>query len=184
MKKKFVQKIVNSISSKFWRVFLLLANEVSTGSSKLCCFGSNDQFNKVVFWKAHKVFLISGIPAKRFQVLTRKFWRYGHNYNLHVQKHKLQKNFFPSRKFIISLFLFWKLSDISVVFWRKLFGRVAKIVFCVARESFLMKTNSVKKIVTPSGLDYGKLFRILGDKVTAVSSKFLCTCSDEHFEEK
>ena len=48
-KKNFVQKTVNSISSKFGRVFLIVANEVTTGLSKLRCFCSNDHFNKKVF---------------------------------------------------------------------------------------------------------------------------------------
>ena len=52
---------------------------------------------------------------------------------------------FSSKKIIISLFLFRNLSDKSVVFWRKIFGRVAKIAFSVAWESFLMKTISDKK---------------------------------------
>ena len=33
-------------------------------------------------------------------------------------------------------------------------------------------------------MDYGKLFRIFGDNVTAVLSKFLCTCADEDFTGK
>ena len=121
---------------------------------------------------------------KVFRVLTTIFSRGGHKWILHVQKHNLRKIKFPSRKFIFSLFLFWNLSDQSVVFWRKIFGRVVKIAFSVARESILMKTNSVKKFITPSYLDYGKIFRKFGDKVTAVLSKFRCTWSDEHFEEK
>ena len=106
MKKKFVQKIVNSISSTFGRVFPIFANELTTGLSKLRCFCSNDHFNKEVFRIAYKFFLISGIPARSFQVLTRKSWQDGHNYILHVPKHKLRKKKFPSRKFIFSLFLF------------------------------------------------------------------------------
>ena len=121
---------------------------------------------------------------KVFRVLTTNFSRGGHKCILHVQKHNMRKTNFPCKKFINSLFLFWNLSDKSVVFWRKIFGRVVKIAFSVARESFLMKTISDKKIVTPSYLDCGKLFRIFRDKVTAVLSKLLCTCSDEHFEEK
>ena len=176
-KKNFVQKIVNSISSKFGRVFLIVANEVTTGLSKLRCFCSNDHFNKKVFNKAYKVFLISRTPAKIFQALTRKIWQDGHNYTLHVQKHNWRKNNFPSRKFIISPFLFWNLSDKSVVFWKKKFGRVDKIAFSFAREkSFLMITNSDKKIGTPYCLDYGKLFPTFGDRVTAVLSKYHCTC--------
>ena len=70
-KKNFVQKIANSICSKFGRVFPIFANEVTTGLSRLRCFCSNDRFNKEVFRIAYKFFLISGIPAKSFQVLTR-----------------------------------------------------------------------------------------------------------------
>ena len=134
-----------------------------------------------------KRIIFSSFPEfeqKFFRVLTTNFSRDGHKWILHVQKHNLRKYNFPSQKFIASLFLFWNLNDKSVVFWRKIFGRVVKIAFSVARESFLMKTLSDKKIVTPSYLDFGKLFRIFGDKVTAGLSKLLCMCSDEHFEEK
>ena len=68
-------------------------------------------------------------------------------------------------------------------FWRKIFDNVVKSALSAARESFLMKINSDKKIVTTSYLASGKLFQIFGDKVTAVMSKLFCTCSDEHFEE-
>ena len=121
---------------------------------------------------------------KFFRFLTTNFSRGGHKWILHVQKHNLRTNNFPSIKFINSLFLFWNLSDKYVFFWRKFLVGLSKIAISVARESFLMITISDKKIVTPSYLDYGKLFRVFGDKVTAVLSKFLCTCSDEHFEEK
>ena len=139
MKQNFVQKIVKSISPKFGRFFFVLANEVTTGLSKLRCFCSNNLFNKKVYWRTYKVFLNSVTPAKFFQVLTRKIWQDGHKWILLVQKHNLRKNNFPSKKFIISLFLFWNLSDKSVVFWRKNFGRVVKIAFSVAKESFLMR---------------------------------------------
>ena len=105
-KKNFVQKIVNSISSKFGRVFLIFANEVTTGLSRLRCFCSNDHFNKEVFRIAYKFFLISGIPARSFQVLTRKSWQDGHNYLLHAQKHNLRKkNFLPENSYFLCSFV-------------------------------------------------------------------------------
>ena len=150
----------------------------------LCMFRRTFWGEIILFGKRTSFSSFSEFEQKVLRVLTANFWRGGHKWILHVQKHHLRKNIFPSRKLIISLFLSWNLSDKSVVFWRKIFGRVVKIALSVVRESFLMKKNSDQKFVTPSFLDYRKLFRVFGDKVTAVLSNFLCTCSDEHFEEK
>ena len=139
----------------------------------------------ILFGKRISFSSFPDFEQKIFRVLTTNFSRGGHKWILHVQKHNLRKKNFPPKKLIISLFLFFgNLSDKSAVFWRKIFGRVVKIAFSNARESILMKTNSVKKIIFPSYMDYGKLFRIFGDKVTAVLSKFRCTWSDERFDEK
>ena len=73
----------------------------------------------------------------------------------------------------------------SVDSQKKMFATVAKTAFCVAKESFLMKKNKfVRKIVTSTFLEIGKVFRFFGNKVTAGLPKFKCACSDEHFEEK
>ena len=49
---------------------------------------------------------------------------------------------------------------------------------------FWWKKNSDQKIVTSFFLELEKIFRVFGDNFTAGLSKFLCTCSDEDFEEK
>ena len=150
----------------------------------LCMFRRTFWGEIILFGKRTSFSTFPEFEQKVFRVLTTNFSRGGHKWILHVQKHNLRTSNFPSKKFIISLFLFWNLSDKSVFFGEKFLVGLSKIAISVARESFLMITISDKKIVTPSYLDYGKLFRVFGDKVTAVLSKFLCTCSDEYFEEK
>ena len=96
-KNNFVQKIVSSSLLKFARVFRLLADNVTTGSQRFHCVCSDEHFNEQVFWKAHNFFILTGIRAKFFRVLTRKFWLSDHNCVLHVHRHFLRKVIFLSR---------------------------------------------------------------------------------------
>ena len=186
MKKKICSKNFNSNIfgvregfSFFWQ-----QSYGRLAKNSMCMFRRMFWGEIILFGKRTSFSYFPEFEQKVFRILTTNFSRGGHQWILYVQKHNLRKKNLPSKKFIISLFFFWNLSDKSVVFWRKIFGRVVEIAFSFARESFLMKTISDKKFVTPSFLDYRKLIRIFGDKFTAVLSKFLCTCSDEHFEEK
>ena len=124
------------------------------------------------------------IQQKVFRVLTRMFWQDGHNYVLHVEKHNLSKNNFLSKNSYIfsSLFGIWTAN--LWVFRSKFFGVVVKFAFSVAKETFVViKSNFVYITATSTFMEFGKVFRILGNKVTAGLSKFHCACSDEHLEE-
>ena len=169
---------------EFGKVFRFFGNKVTEGLPKFHCACSDEHFGEKFFFGKRIGFAsFPEFEQNIFKVLTTNFSRGGHKCILHVQKHNLRKNNLPSKNFIIFLF-FWNLSDKSVVFWKKFFGRVVKNAFSVARESLLMKTNSVKKIITPPYLDCGKVFRFFGNKVTESLPKFHCACSDEHFGEK
>ena len=175
----------------FWssgKLFVFLSTKLRQACQKLIVHVQTNILGRNHFvWKEHKFFILSGIRAKTFQSFDDKFFTGWSQMDSTCAEAQFEEKEFSFQKIHnISLpFLEsqWQICGF-LVFWRTIFRRVVKIAFSVVRESFLMKTIFDKKTVTPSYLDYGKLFRLFGDKFTAVLSKFLCTCSDEHFEEK
>ena len=72
----------------------------------LCMFRRTFWGEIILFGKRTSFSSFPEFEQKLFRVLTTNFSRGGHKWILHVQKHKLRKNNFPSRKCIFSLFLF------------------------------------------------------------------------------
>ena len=69
----------------------------------LCLFRRT--FQRINIWKADNFFILTGIRAKVFTVLTRNIWMGGHNCILHVHRHFLRKVIFLSRNsYIFSWF--------------------------------------------------------------------------------
>ena len=83
------------------------------------------------------------LRANGFQSFDDKFLTGWSQMDSRCAEAQFEEKEFSSKKIIISLFLFRNLSDKSVVFWRKIFSRVAKIAFSVAWESFLMKKKLI-----------------------------------------
>ena len=96
-------------------------------------------FTDRFFWKVYQFFVISVIPAKSFHSFDENVSTGWSQLQSRCTEAHFEEKDFSFEKFIGFLAVYWNVSGKSVIFRTKLFGRVVRIAFSVARESFLMK---------------------------------------------
>ena len=167
-KKKSDQKFITSFFFELGKVFRVFVDNVTEGLSKFLCTCSDEDFEEK--WFFGKFFNFSSFPE--FQQKFSKVWRdfFGRvvTTKLYIYIGTFWGNKFFFQKIRPFCRRFWNLSGKSVFFRRNFFGVVVKIAFSFAKETLLVKKSSfVQKIVTSTFLEFGKVFRILSNKVTA-----------------
>ena len=119
-----------------------------------------------------------------FRVLLTNFWQGGQNWILHVHSSILKKYiYFTENSYFFSSF---SGSDRKICrFLEKNFcDRCQNCILRCWRIIFDEKMNFVQKNVFSSLFEFGSVFRILANNVTAGMPKYHCACSNEHLQEK